>query len=122
MEATPQSRAAEIGRDPPKPSVVTGIVGSALWLLLIWGVYVKLPHLDEVFRDFGVPVPRVSAVVLANAGSALPVIGLGCALLLGFSRPRRASSIALVWVPLTLLLALSFAVGLPYLALVQSLT
>ena len=102
-------------------SVAGSMLSAALWICLIWAVYLKLPTYRRLFDDFGTYVGPQTVIVLNYAGLILPIIGIAAGACLTANRSRRIRAFVLFWLPLMLITGLVIAVGPPFMKLLNDL-
>lgn len=90
------------------------VLSAALWICLIWVVYLKLPTYKRLFDDFETDVGPLTVIVLNYAGPILPLIGIASGACLTANRFKRMRAFMLFWLPLILIAGLVITVGLPY--------
>ena len=54
-------------------SIAGSMLSIALWICLIWAVYLKLPTYKRLLEDFGTDVGPLTVIVLNYAGLILPL-------------------------------------------------
>lgn len=97
------------------------MLSAALWICLIWAVYLKLPTYRRLFEDFGTDVGPLTVIVLNYAGLILPLIGIAAGACLTASRFKRMRAFVLFWLPLILITGLVITVGAPFVKLLNDL-
>ena len=101
--------------------IAGSMLSIALWICLIWAVYLKLPTYKRLFDDFGTHVGPLTVIVLNYAGLILPLIGIAAGACLTASRFKRMRAFVLFWLPLMLITGLVIAVGPPFMKLLNDL-
>ena len=74
-------------------SVVGSVLSAALWICLIWAVYMKLPTYKRLFDDFGSHLGPLTVIVVNYAAVILPLVGVAAGL--PERNPVRESSLFL---------------------------
>ncbi len=108
---------------PPEPdkagrifpaSIAVCVVGAAIWICLIFGVYFILPRFRTIIVGFGTDIPTLTTFVMDYAGLLLPLIGIAAGARLAAMQSRRLSVFVLIWLPMILMVVLALTVGLSF--------
>jgi len=102
--------------------VLSGLLGSGLWAVLIWAVYFGLPRFRRIVDDFGQEISPLTVMVVQYAGLALPVFIAAAGVSFATKHSRRVSGFLFLWVPLLLLAGLVLTVGPTVIKLLNDLS